>query len=282
MANKKTERTIIDGLVFIDFESEDGDGVDYSGHFLTEAVFSSFEDVVLWAQNVCRLLGFMLVKSSYKKDWSGRSYRYVTCDRGKKSMIRDLMNAICKDTKSKAISCPSKLKVEYVRVVSGWKLSCLNDTHNHFLVVYPEGHQQISGLSPAAKQIVRDMTQAQVPLRHIMRALLEKSLGDHPNIRHVYNCRSNIIMERFEGREVVHEVLHLARQSKYLTWVMTDTNNVLQHAFIVHPIMTNLLRAYPYVIGMDSTYKTNRYDMPIFEIVGVHRLIRTFLLHTHS
>ncbi|XP_021715179.1 uncharacterized protein LOC110683137 [Chenopodium quinoa] len=125
--------------------------------FLTDTMFPSFEDAVLWAQKVCRPLGFMLVKASYKTDRSG-PYRYVSCDRGKKSMIRDMMNTIRKETKSKANSCPFKLKVEYVRVVSGWKLSCLNDTHNHSLVVYPEGHRQISSLSLAAKQVVRDMT----------------------------------------------------------------------------------------------------------------------------
>ena len=252
--------------------------MDYSGHFLTNEVFPSFEDAVLWAQNVCRPLGFMLVKASYKTDRSGRPYRYVSCDRGKKGMIRDMMNAIRKDTKSKANNCPFKLKVEYVRVVNGWKLSCLNGTHNHSLVVYPEGHRQISGLSIAAKQVVRDMTQAQVPPRHIMRTLVEKCPGDRPNIRHVYNCRSKIRMEQFEGREVVHQVLHLARQSKYLTWVFTDSNNVLQHAFMAHPIMTNLLRTYPYVIGMDSTYKTNRYGMPFFEIVGVTPTNQNFLV----
>ena len=122
------------------------------------------------------------------------------------------------------------------------------------------------------------MTQAQVPPRHIMRTLVEKFSGDRPNIRHVYNCRSKIRMEQFEGREVVHQVLHLARQSKYLTWVFTDSNNVLQHAFMAHPIMTNLLRTYPYVIGMDSTYKTNRYGMPFFEIVGVTPTNQNFLV----
>ncbi|XP_021738223.1 protein FAR1-RELATED SEQUENCE 5-like [Chenopodium quinoa] len=122
------------------------------------------------------------------------------------------------------------------------------------------------------------MTQAQVPPRHIMRTLVEKFPGDYPNIRHVYNCRSNIRMEQFKGREVVHQVLHLARQSKYLTWVMTDTNNVLQHAFMAHQIMTNLLCPYPYVIGMDSTYKTNQYDMPFFEIIGVTPTNHNFLV----
>uniref|UniRef100_A0A803MAT5 Uncharacterized protein n=1 Tax=Chenopodium quinoa TaxID=63459 RepID=A0A803MAT5_CHEQI len=39
-----------------DSKSENGDGADYNGHFLTDTVFPSFEDSVLWAQNVCRSL----------------------------------------------------------------------------------------------------------------------------------------------------------------------------------------------------------------------------------
>uniref|UniRef100_A0A803MWX3 Uncharacterized protein n=1 Tax=Chenopodium quinoa TaxID=63459 RepID=A0A803MWX3_CHEQI len=49
-------------------------------------------------------------------------------------------------------------------------------------------------------------------------------------------------------------------------WFITAKND---HAFMAHPVMIDILRTYPYVIGMDSTYKTNRYGMMFFEIVGV-------------
>ena len=36
-----------------------------------------------------------------------------------------------------------------------------------------------------------------------------------------------------------------------------------------HPKSIHLLNVYPYILIMDSTCKTNRYLMPLFEVVGV-------------
>ena len=255
--------------------------MDYSENFKTDLVFSTFEEALEWARNVSRPLGFLLICSSYKTHDDGRPYRYVACDRGKKNKVRNMQNAIRKDTRSKANSCPFKIKIEFERSVNGWWIITkkgVSGTHNHRMVVYPEGHRQMSGLSPGAKQVVKDMTEARVAPRNIMQTLMRRYPDDHPNIRHIYNCRSDFRRDRSEGREVVQQVLHLARGSKYITWISADTNNVLQHAFMAHPEMTNLLRTFPYVIGLDSTYKTNRYGMPFFEIVGVTSTNRNFLV----
>ncbi|XP_021770714.1 uncharacterized protein LOC110734894 [Chenopodium quinoa] len=55
-----------------------------------------------------------------------------------------------------------------------------------------------------------------------METIIEQFPEDHPNIRHIYNCRSDIIMEESEGRGVVQQFLHLARESHYIYWVMAD------------------------------------------------------------
>ena len=109
------------------------------------------------------------------------------------------------------------------------------------MIVYPEGHRKVSGLSPGAKQVVRDMTKSKVAPRNIMSTIAEQFPDDHPNIRHIYNCRNDFRMEMSEGRGVVQQFLHLARESKYIYWVTNDDHNVLQHAFMVHPIMVNIL-----------------------------------------
>ncbi|XP_021741989.1 uncharacterized protein LOC110708213 [Chenopodium quinoa] len=102
------------------------------------------------------------------------------------------------------------------------------------------------------------MTKSKVAPRNIMAAIAEQFPDDHPNIRHIYNCRNDFREEMSDGRGVVQQFLHLARQSQYVYWVMSDDEGVLQHAFMAHPVMVDILRTYPYVIGMDSTYKTNR------------------------
>ena len=44
--------------------------------------------------------------------------------------------------------------------------------------------------------------------------------------------------------------------------------DIVNDIFFAHLESIKLLRAFPYVLVMDSTYKTNRYNMPLFEIVG--------------
>ncbi|XP_021736242.1 protein FAR1-RELATED SEQUENCE 5-like [Chenopodium quinoa] len=263
-------------------ESEEGgDGVNYSGNFVSDTFFPTFDDVVTWADDVSIKLGFILVKSSYSKTRDGRPYRCLRCDRSRRSKPRDLENAIRKDTKTKANGCPFYIKIYYDVSTESWKINAKNDhtgTHNHPMIVYPEGHRKVSGLSPGAKQVVRDMTKSKVAPRNIMSTIAEQFPDDHPNIRHIYNCRNDFMMEMSEGRGVVQQFLHLARESKYIYWVTNDDHNVLQHAFMVHPIMVNILCTYPHVIGMDSTYKTNRYNMPFFEIVGVTPTNQNFLV----
>ncbi|XP_021750193.1 protein FAR1-RELATED SEQUENCE 5-like [Chenopodium quinoa] len=266
----------------LDSEFEDGrDGVNYSANFVIDTFFPTFDDAVKWADAVAINLGFILVKSSYNKTRDGQPYRYLRCDRGRKSKPRDLENAIRKGIKTKVNGCPFYIKIYYEFITNSWKIRAKNDatgTHNHPMIVYQEGHRKISGLSPDAKKVVRHMTKSKVAPRNIMATIAEQFPDDHPNIRHIYNCRNDLRTEMSDGRGVVQQFLHFARQSQYIYWVMSDDLDVLQHAFMVHPITVNILRTYPHVIGMDSTYKTNRYGMSFFEIVGVTPTNQNFLI----
>ncbi|KAH6777767.1 hypothetical protein C2S52_006903 [Perilla frutescens var. hirtella] len=46
--------------------------------------------------------------------------------------------------------------------------------------------------------------------------------------------------------------------------------------FYAYPTSVKLLRAFPGVLLMNCTYKTNRYILPLFEIVGVTSTSMTF------
>ncbi|XP_021741941.1 uncharacterized protein LOC110708144 [Chenopodium quinoa] len=169
-----------------------------------------------WADVVAINLGFILVKSSYNKIRDGRPYRYLRCDQGRKSKPRDLENAIRKDTKTKTNGCPLYIKIYYEFVTDSWKIRAKNDangTHNRPMIVYQEGHRKISNLSQDAKKVVRDMTKSKVAPRNIMATIAEQFSDDHPNIRHIYNCRNDLKTEMSDGRGVVQQFLHLARQT---------------------------------------------------------------------
>jgi len=66
---------------------------------------------------------------------------------------------------------------------------------------------------------------------------------------------------------------------QYLIWKLVENQYVyftrcnseettLEDIFFAHPESIKLLNAFPTVLVMDSTYKTNNHRMPLFEIVG--------------
>nr|KAJ0207467.1 hypothetical protein LSAT_V11C500294190 [Lactuca sativa] len=52
--------------------------------------------------------------------------------------------------------------------------------------------------------------------------------------------------------------------------------NKLEDLFFAHPRSLEIWRAFPHVLLMDATYKTNKYGMPLLEIVGVTPTNMTF------
>jgi hypothetical protein len=50
----------------------------------------------------------------------------------------------------------------------------------------------------------------------------------------------------------------------------------LTNLFFVHPKSLDIWRAFPWIIEIDATYKTNLYNMPLVEIVGVTPTGKTF------
>lgn len=256
-----------------------GDGVDYSTFFVSDEMFESDTDAINWAKQIALQIGFELIISSHKNNGNVKMLR---CNRGERyrGEIRDLEVAVRKNTKTKACKCTFQLRAK--RLCGSWvivSLPGIRGTHNHGFHVYAEGYRQKSGLSTEAKKIVRDMSSAQSKPCAILASLQEKFPDDNATRRHVYNYRDQIRKLGFEDRDVVGQFHHLAVESNYVHWhrANPDTNEVT-HVFMAHPTSIQLLRSFPWLIGIDVTYKTNKYKMALVEIVGMTPTNKNFLI----
>ncbi|KAL2902295.1 Protein FAR1-RELATED SEQUENCE 5 [Bienertia sinuspersici] len=213
----------------------------------------------------------------------GRRDCYLRCDRRVPKSPRDFSGAVRLNTKRKGVGCKFVIKVSGGKEGSEWGFFIAvkageHGKHNHELVVYSEGHRQISGLSPELKQLVREMSDAQTKPAQIVVALQQKFPADNPTVRHVYNYRDKIQRERLDGHNPTQQVLHEVVQREYVYWTATDMDGCVCQLFCAHPTSLQLFRTWPYVVGMDSTYKTNRYNMPLVEIIGVTPCNNNFLI----
>ncbi|XP_050207737.1 PKS-NRPS hybrid synthetase cheA-like [Mercurialis annua] len=263
----------------VHLENYGSDGIDYSEQFFYENGFESDTEAINWAKGIAIQIGFELVISSHKK---GGLVKLLRCCRGERyrGLHTDLDSFARKNTKTKACQCPFRIVVKFIN--GTWTVlakSGISSMHNHALAVYPEGHRQMSGLSAAAKMIVRDMSAAQAKPCAILAAVQEKFPSDNPTRRQVYNYRDNLRKSSFEDRDMVGQFFHLALTHNYLHWTLSEeSTGVLTHLFMSHPDSVRLVRTYPWVIGMDSTYKTNKYHMPFFEIIGMTPSNKNFLI----
>ena len=120
---------------------------------------------------------------------------------------------------------------------TGWVIKAdpgVSGMHNHEFILYNEGHQPASGLSPAVKVFARDIIKSHVKPASIMKSVKEKFLDDHPNMRHLYNLKEQDKREEMDGRDVIQPFVHLAREHNYIYWIWLDEEtNVMTHVFMV-------------------------------------------------
>ncbi|KAI5667018.1 hypothetical protein M9H77_16871 [Catharanthus roseus] len=88
--------------------------------------------------------------------------------------------------------------------------------------------------------------------------------------RTIYNTRAMIKKDRMKGCDIVEEVLHLCSNSRYTYFLRNfDESTILSDIVFAHPTSIQMLKTWPYVLILDTNYKTNKYNMPLLEAVGM-------------
>ena len=96
-------------------------------------------------------------------------------------------------------------------------------------------------------------------------------------IKQVYNARYLYRKSERGDRTEMQQLMMLVERDMYINWSrFEERKNVVQDLFWTHPDSVKLLNAFNIVLMMDSTYKTNRYRMPLFEVVGATSTWLTF------
>ncbi|KAI5664515.1 hypothetical protein M9H77_23838 [Catharanthus roseus] len=130
---------------------------------------------------------------------------------------------------TKKCGCPFKLKGEQMATSESWELFIHNGRHNHKIAVYSHGHAQAA--------------------RHT-----EEQLQQTKQFR-----KSHIKRNRMQGRNTAEEVLRLSVERGYTIFHRNrEDSNVLSDIMVAHPISIAMIRTWPYVLIMDTTYKMNK------------------------
>ncbi|KAI5662820.1 hypothetical protein M9H77_22143 [Catharanthus roseus] len=109
----------------------------------------------------------------------------------------------------------------------------------------------------------------------------EEYLEEDVSFEKIYNVVAKIKRNQMQGRNTVEEVLCLSAQRSYTVFHENrEESNVLSDIVVAYPTSIAMIRTWPYVLIMDTTYKTNKYNMPLLEAVGMTSTGKNFTVAT--
>ncbi|KAG8499350.1 hypothetical protein CXB51_005847 [Gossypium anomalum] len=215
--------------------------------FFTDRVFESCEDLMQWVQNTTFSLGNIIVtRRSKAKEYGVVSYVTLICDHGDEYKFKESS----KKSGTKKTNCKFRLVGLYLKQYDGWTLRVICDQHNHPPAQHMEGHAYARRLKENEKKNSKNVTP-----RDILSTLKKEDENNVSTLKTIYNARQKL------------------RSSQS---VVNNISNELENLFFIHPRSLDIWRAFPHILIVDETYKTNKYDLLFVQIVGVTSTNKTF------
>ncbi|KAI5660107.1 hypothetical protein M9H77_28900 [Catharanthus roseus] len=254
---------------------------------------TSKDELVHWAKQTAMNAKTYLIITRYQRLRTVNRRPYVTlaCERGgsvkkyKKAIVDDEEEEIPRKRQrlygTKKCGCPFKLKGKQIATSKSWQLFVHNGRHNHKVAIYNHGHAQAVRLTEEQLQQTEQFMKSHVPPRNILQFFQEQDVGCAVGAQKIYNVVAKIKRNRMQGRNTVEEVLCLSTQRGYTIFHRNrEESNVLSDIVIAHPTSIAMIRTWPYVLIMDTTYKTNKYNMTLLEAVEMTSMGKNFTMTT--
>ncbi|KAL5141608.1 putative protein FAR1-RELATED SEQUENCE 10 [Glycine soja] len=241
-------------------------------------VFATRDDVLQWARTVAHENGFVAVimRSDTETGSRGRSsFVLIGCERSGTYKCRN-KEFIRKDTGSRKCGCPFRLRGKPVRGGEGWMVKLICGIHNHELAKSLVGHPYVGRLTKEEKKIIADMTKSMVKPKNILLTLKEHNADSYTTIKQIYNARSAYRSSIRGADTEMQHLMKLLERDQYIHWHRLKDEVVVRDLFWCHPDAVKLCNACHLVFFTDSTYKTNRYRLPLLDFVGVTPMAMTF------
>ncbi|KAI8524403.1 hypothetical protein RHMOL_Rhmol13G0147500 [Rhododendron molle] len=259
-----------DPFVSLDFEIESNS---IGNHMMVEEKKDIVMDIVCWKPceevsfSVYNGLCFVVVVSGFTKpsfsrvfDVSG-SNRITTVISGDASTHGSHIGRVTEQEFT-----TENVSGSHMGVYNGkcWTVTVFNGNHNHPPAKQLEGHDYPARLSSEQSTMLVDMCVSSLSSpREILSLIKGKDEFNVSSIKTIYNARYKHGFKDRAGRSQMQYLLGKLQEYGYIEFNRKDENDCLKDLFWSHPTSGDMLRAFPRVLLMDCTYKTNRYRFPL-------------------
>ncbi|KAK9734310.1 hypothetical protein RND81_04G130600 [Saponaria officinalis] len=212
--------------------------------------FHTRDQLVQDAKQYYATKGYALSIKDSKKD----KYVVLCCDRG--GIYRNRRNipmeARQKTSSSRLINCPFAIRGK-------------KTTEGYWLCLTQEEILDIEKMSMAG-----------IEPRQILSSLREKNSNIQAVARTIYNLKAKIEKKSLGGRPLIQALFEEFEQGGFIFNYRKDECGHLTHVFFAHKKSVALAKTYITTFVVDCTYKTNKYGMPLLDIIGVSSFNKSF------
>jgi len=132
-----------------------------------------------------------------------------------------------------------------------------------------KGHKTTGRLNPNERVHLYEMAESKVPSRQMLTNLRKRNKKTSTTIKHVYTATHRYRQSIRGSRNDMQHLLKSLVENEYVYNCRKyhDSNDV-SDIFWAHPNGIKLFNTFSTVLVLDSTYKTNKYRIPLLEFVG--------------
>jgi hypothetical protein len=239
----------------------------------TDTRFKTSEDGILHVNQFALENGYGVTIKSSRKDRRGTTKVavYLQCDRSRPAPVRPMEQPRIRKTSTRSTACPFRavLRRREGHTRRPWQLEITEPIHNHHpsgRAAHPVHRRRV--IKQFQDDILANLEQGAYP-RQVLGSL-HRNGNSHIQAKDIYNLKDQSIAELLGGRSSIQALLDElpANGDWILRYWLREDDNSLFCLFAMFKTSIALLKANPYVLWMDCTFKTNRFKMPLLDITG--------------
>jgi hypothetical protein len=200
----------------------------------------------------------------------------LKCDRGGNysTKYRDRVNRAVRNSNTRLNGCPFEIVSSSVKGV--WAVRKITDSHNHPVEINDlAGHSIARRLPQDQKQRIHSLGESGIAPKDILSVLRAEFPKSNTVSGDIYNELSHFKNQILNGRQPIEALVECISNSDYESSVRMKGNTV-ECVFFAHKNGIELARRFYTTFLIDCTYKTNKFGMPLLNIVGITSTNSTF------
>jgi hypothetical protein len=199
----------------------------------------------------------------------------LKCDRG-----REYVNVLNLTNETRQKETHTRLtgydfEIVYSSVKGVWAIHKISGNHNHELGGNLAGHAVKCRLNELEKAKVRALGGQGLAPKDIICIVCKEFTNSHSTAKEIYNELGTARAKELRGRGPIEALVELISCTDYFSKVRL-VGDAINYVFFMHQSSVNMCQTFYTVFFLNFTYKTNKFGMPLLNVVGITSTYATF------